>query len=405
MEAQGNLSGTSTSISLSETKITFDESTLLAELSAKEFSRPALEFHLEMDSIDIDRYLPADQDNNSESSLDAATQPPPESKAGETKEAPTTDVASASRKSDAGNASGAADPLEEPDFGPLRKLALKGDISIKTLKVHGGSISDLTVSVDGNDGLFNLTSLKSNLYQGTLSSTGYADFRKTIPTSSINLNIEGVQAGPLLKDFADKDIIEGALNANVDVGGSGMTGDQLKASLHGTGNLLFQDGALIGIDLAQLARKIQSGFTLEQQGERPKTDFAELNAPFTINNGLVETNNTTLQSPFIRVSGQGTADLVSETIDFRLNPKLVSTIKGQGDQETRSGISVPIIVGGTFKKPTFAPDLKALVQEQGIDKEEIQEILKTGKITPERKEQLSEEVEKAKSLLKGLFGN
>ena len=405
MAAQGNLSGTSTSISLSQGKITFDESTLLAELSAKEFSRPALEFHLEMDSIDIDRYLPADQDKDSASSPDATSQTLPESNAGKAGEAPSTDVASTSRKSDAGNASGAANPLEEPDFGPLRKLGLKGDISIKTLKVHGGSISNLTVSVDGNDGLFNLTSLKSNLYQGTLSSTGLADFRKAMPTSSINLNIEGVQAGPLLKDFADKEMIEGTLNANIDVGGSGMTGDQLKASLHGTGNLLFQDGALIGIDLAQLARKIQSGFTLEQQGERPKTDFAELSAPFTINNGLVETKNTTLQSPFIRVSGQGTADLVSEAIDFRLNPKLVGTIKGQGDGETRSGIAIPIIVGGTFKKPTFAPDLKALVQEQGIDKEEIQEILKTGKITPERKEQLSEEVEKAKSLLKGLFGN
>ena len=403
--AQGTLSGTGTSITLSQAKITFDDSHLLAELSAREFSKPTLEFHLEMDSIDIDRYLPANRENGAEAGPDAGSQQPPAGKTGTTPESPAADVAAASRKSDTDTASGAAAPSPAPDFQALRNVSLKGDISIGTVLVHGGSISDLTVSVDGHDGLFNLASLKSTLYQGTLSSTGYADFRKAVPTSSINLDMEGVQAGPLLKDFADKDIIEGALNANIDVSGSGMTGDQLKASLKGTGRLLFQDGALIGVDLAQLARKITSGFTLEDQGERPKTDFAEFNAPFTINNGLVETKNTTLQSPFIRVNGHGTADLVSEALDFRLSPKLVGTIKGQGDQETRSGIAVPILVGGTFKNPTFAPDLKALVQEQGIDKEEISEILKTGKISPERKEQLSEEVEKAKTLLKGLFGN
>ena len=403
--AQGILSGTRNNITLSQTKIVFDESNLLAELSATEFSRPMLEFHLEMDSIDIDRYLPAKEENGAEARPDGDSQPPPEGNARRSTESPAAEAAPASRKSKTGNASGAAAPSPEPDFQALRSLGLKGDISIGTLTVHGGRISDLTVSVDGNNGVFNLASLKGNLYQGTLRSAGHADFRTALPTSAVTLDINGVQAGPLLKDFANKDIIEGALNASLDVGGSGLTGDQLKASLHGTGRLLFQDGALIGVDLAQLARTIQSGFTLDGQGERPKTDFAEFNAPFTISNGVVETKNITLQSPFIRVHGHGTADLVSEALDFRLNPKLVGTIKGQGDQESRSGIAVPIIVGGSFTEPTFAPDLKALVQEQGIDKEEISEILKTGKISPERKEQVSEEVEKAKKLLKGLFGN
>jgi len=176
-------------------------------------------------------------------------------------------------------------------------------------------------------------------------------------------------------------------------------------TLNGAGDMVVRDGALIGIDLAQLARTITSGFSLDQQGERPKTDFAELHAPFTITDGLLTTKETTLRSPFIRVKAHGNANLVSQEIDLSVIPKIVGTIKGQGDDESHSGISVPIVVGGTFKAPTFAPDLEALVKEQAIDEEEIKEILKTGEITPERKEQLSEEVEKAKNLFKGLFGN
>ena len=409
IEAKGNVSGTKSSITLSRSEIRFDESNLLAELRAKEFSKPDLEFHLKLDAIEIDRYLPAGQDEKgSKSTPESSKAPlPPGKKKGAAGESSSPTSPSAKSNSAESHQSGnSVSTIEKtPDFEPLRKLVMSGDLSVDTIKMHGGIISNVMTAVDGKDGLFNLTSLKSDLYQGSISSTGYVDLRKAEPVSSVKLNIDNVQAGPLLRDFADKNIIEGTLQADIDLNGSGMTGDQIKASLNGKGELFFRDGAIIGIDLAQLARNITSGFTLNQQGERPKTDFAELHAPFTVTNGLVDTTKTSLKSPFIRVDGHGKADLVSETIDFRLTPKLVGSIKGQGDQEARSGIAVPVIVGGTFEKPTFAPDLEALVREQGIDKKEITEILETGKISPERKEQLSEEVEKAKTLLKGLFGN
>lgn len=389
IEAKGTVSGTKSSIALSRSEIRFDESNLLAELRAKEFSKPDLEFHLKLDDIEIDRYLPAGKKEGAAGESSSPTSPSVKSNSTEGQ--------------NSGNSLSAIE--KKTDFEPLRKLVMSGDLSIDTIKMHGGIISNLMTAVDGKDGLFNLTSLNSDLYQGTISSTGYVDLRKAEPVSSVKLNIDNVQAGPLLRDFADKNIIEGTLQADIDLTGSGMTADQIKTSLNGKGELFFRDGAIIGIDLAHLARNIKSGFTLDQQGERPKTDFAELHAPFTITNGLVDTPKTTLKSPFIRVDGHGKADLVSETIDFRLTPKLVGTIKGQGDKEAHSGIAVPVIVGGTFEKPTFAPDLEALVREQGIDKKEISEILETGKISPQRKEQLGEEVEKAKTLLKGLFGN
>ena len=159
---------------------------------------------------------------------------------------------------------------------------MNGDLTIDTINVHGGVISNLTVTMDGKDGLFNLTSLKSKLYQGSVSSTGQVDLSKAVPVSSINLNIQDVQAGPLLRDFADKDIIEGTLQADIRLTTSGMSGDQIKSSVNGKGELFFQDGAIIGIDLAQLARDIKSGFTLDQQGNDQKPILRN-DAPFTIN--------------------------------------------------------------------------------------------------------------------------
>jgi AsmA protein len=93
--------------------------------------------------------------------------------------------------------------------------------------------------------------------------------------------------------------------------------------------------------------------------------------------------------------------LVKETLDFRVDPQAVATIKGQGDEKNRSGIMVPILVSGTFSEPKFRPDLSAATQQR-IEKEifeskEVQKVLE--------KEELKPLEQKAKGLLKGILGN
>jgi len=63
----------------------------------------------------------------------------------------------------------------------------------------------------------------------------------------------------------------------------------------------------------------------------------------------------------------GKADLVKETLDFRVEPMAVATLKGQGDTKERSGLMVPVLIKGTFSSPSFAPDLEGMLK-QGLDK-------------------------------------
>lgn len=382
---KANIAGDTTQVVLSNSNIVLDDTSIKLDLTAKDFSRPDLAFNIEGDSIDLDRYLPP-----------AAA----ESKAlpGQSKtEASQEPVAAAS----SGNTpTGQAKQKSSIDYTPLRKLVLKGNLKLGKVKVHGGTINNIALDVTGRDGLFTLNSLGMDLYEGNIAATGKLNVQKNIPVTDLNLTLQDVQAGPLLKDFAQKDIIEGMLKAEVVVNLKGDNGDLIKQSLNGKGDLLFKDGALIGLDLAQMARNIKSGFTLEQQGERPKTDFAELHAPFSITNGLVNTPETTLRSPFIRVAVTGDANLVNEALDMKVKPTIVSTIKGQGDEEQRGGLTVPVLVGGTFKAPKFKPDLESLVKDQMPTEAELSEIIKTGKVPIERQK----DIEQAKGLLKGLFG-
>jgi len=357
---KANLKGNASKVAVTNGILNLDESTLKFSLNASDFSRPNLAFDLKLNRIDIDRYLPP------KSERPPATEKPTQKKAA--------------------------------DYEPLRKLILDGRIQIGQLVANKAKIENLLVQIKAKNGIINLDPLKLNMYQGNVSGIGNFNVQTNTPKSSVNLNVENIQVGPLLRDVLEKDILEGVTNAQLKLSMSGDNAAMIKKTLNGSGQVRFNDGAIIGIDLAGMIRNVKAAFGLEQKpAQRPRTDFAELNAPFSIKQGLVHTSQTSLKSPLIRVIAAGDANLVNETLDFRVEPKVVATIKGQGDAEQRSGLTVPVLVSGTFSNPQFIPDLAGMAKKQ-LE----QTILGTGQgDKPVDKEGLEEA---AKGVLKGLLG-
>jgi AsmA protein len=319
--------GSAQALTLKEGDLELDDSKLTFSANLKEFSKPSVTFDLRLNHIDLDRYLPAPQDK------------PGESKA-------------------------AAPHGKKTDYTPLRKLVVDGRVHIGKLKVKNARVQDLDLKIRGRKGVLSFDPLTMRLYDGSMTSKATLDVRRNTPASNFTLQMNGVEARPLLKDLMDKDFLEGTMRAQIALAMTGDSAEKVKSTLNGKGEFRFNDGAIVGIDLAGMVRNIQSAFGMEEKGrERPRTDFAELHAPFTINNGVFNTPNTTLLNPFLRVSAKGKADLVDETLDFRVEPNFVSSIKGQGDTKDRSGIAVPVLVTGTFSSPQFRPDLESLIKK------------------------------------------
>jgi AsmA protein len=357
---KANLKGDQNKLTVSDGILNLDESTLKFSLNASDFSRPNLAFDLNLDQINLDRYLPPKSEQ----------QPAPAEKTA---------------------------PKKAIDYEPLRKLILDGRIKIGQLVASKAKIRDLLVQIKAKNGIFNIDPLQLAMYQGNVSGKGNLNVQTNTPQSSLTLNVENIQAGPLLRDVLQKDILEGVTNAQLKLAMSGDDAAMIKKSLDGNGQVRFNDGAIIGIDLAGMVRNVKSAFGLEQKpAQRPRTDFAELNAPFSITRGLVHTPQTSLKSPLIRVIAAGDANLVKETLNFRVEPKVVGTIKGQGDTSDRTGLMVPVLVTGTFAKPQFRPDLA------GVAKKQLQDALQ-GTEKPEELLDKKKLEEKGKSILKGIL--
>ena len=354
-------------VSLSNGVMNLDQSQLDFSAAADQFSRPNLKFDLNLDKINLDRYMPPKSDQPAA----AKTESPAKGK------------------------------KQKTDYAPLRRLILDGLIRIGQLTVSKANVQDVYLKITAKNGIFNLDPMKLNMYKGNANGKALLNVTRDIPASSLNLKINNVQAEPLLKDMLEKDILQGATKADINLSMRGDEPERIKRTLNGKGYLKFTDGAIVGIDLAAMVRNVGSAFGLAEKGaQRPKTDFTELDIPFSIKNGAVNTPQSSLKSPFIRVIASGTADLVKETLDFRVEPKAVATIKGQGDSDQRSGIMVPVVVSGTFASPTFRPDLTAAAKQQIEEK-----IFGSGEGQKEPGQEDKPLEKKAKDALKGILGN
>ena len=67
--------------------------------------------------------------------------------------------------------------------------------------------------------------------------------------------------------------------------------------------------------------------------------------------------------PLVRMTGAGTVNLPAKTLNFKVDPQLVASLKGQGGKEDLSGLGVPVMIVGPWGKPKIYPDIKGILED------------------------------------------
>ena len=319
----------------------------------------------------------------------------------------TTETASTAPSGSAGGSksnSGSSAPAKEvePDLSALKTLDVKGDITIDKFKASNAKMQNVKTSFSVNRGIAELTSFTSNLYQGSISATAKLDARKTPATYTAKKKIKGVKVQPLLVDVANNDTLEGTGNIDVNVKGKSLTPTGIKKNLVGTIVINFEDGAVNGINVAQLIRENYAkikGEKVESKGEAQKTDFSAMKATLKIDKGWVSTNDLSAQSPLLRVTGKGKANFINETVDFLVRTSIVGSLEGQGGKsiDDLKDVTIPIKVTGQWADPRFA-----LVFDDVLKQKAQKEIDRgVNKLTDKIKDEKTKEA--VDGLLKGFF--
>lgn len=356
VQLSSEISGSKQSINTSDLQLTLDQSQLTGQFGINNFEKPAYTFNLTLDQIDADRYLPPAKEEGEDKTAKEVSTP----------------------------ASSAAGGSSELPLETLRDINAKGSLKIGKLKVSGINSENIVITIDAKDGLIKLSPLAAELYQGKYQGNVNLDARGDSLKLAVDENLQGVQAGPLLKDLTGNDRIAGTANANVKLNGSGKDIDAIKQSLNGNGAFSFTDGALKGINIAEAIRQakaVLSGQKAAETNEPVQTDFSSLKGTFTANEGIVNNQDLELMSPLLRVTGAGDIDLPREVIDYSVRVSIVGTAEGQGGKtlEDLKGVTIPVKITGSFDNPRPKVDLASVLKEQA-----------TGEIKAKAEEKLKE---------------
>ncbi|OGA13705.1 MAG: hypothetical protein A3H32_16285 [Betaproteobacteria bacterium RIFCSPLOWO2_02_FULL_63_19] len=310
----------------------FDESKLALAFGVTRFAAPALSFKLDVDRFNLDRYLPPKG---------------AEQNAGER---------------------GKTRSEAKLDFSPLRALNLNGAVEVDRLQAANVKAANLRLRIRAAGGRLDIAPITAGLYQGTANGSLALDANGN--SVELKQDVVNVRIGPLLRDIANKDIIEGSGNVLVDVRAHGETADALKRSLAGSASVALRNGAVKGINLAQSFRDLKAKFSRRQDAVQKakatdKTDFSELTATFKIAGGVARNRDLSAKSPFLRLSGSGDIDIGASRLDYLAKASVVASAGGQGakDLDHLRGITVPVRLTGSFDDPSWTIELAGLASE------------------------------------------
>ncbi len=250
------------------------------------------------------------------------------------------------------------------DVASLGVVDAKARITIDRLKVSGLDIDRTVTRLALTDRRLEVTIDDLRLYGGSGKGIVRAGPGGQGLTLGGNLTIGKVAIQPLLKDVAGFETLAGQGDIQLAISGAGVSQQAIAESLTGTSNLKFQNGAIVGWNLAKILRGLGQGqFTGLDAVATETTDFSELAATFKITGGNAVTDDLKLVSPLLRVAGQGRIGIGQRNLDMSLKPKLVSSLAGQGGPASAAGLEIPVRLKGPWRAPRIVPDFGSIARD------------------------------------------
>jgi AsmA protein len=371
-------------------QLILDDTTATGWLHLTSLEKQSVQFDLQLDDIDVDRYLaPVDESES-------------------------TPATSSTNASD--------DALDLP-VEDMRALDVKGRLGFGRLRVAEALLTNVNINVNAKDGLLRMHPLTADIYGGGYAGDIRLDVKGATPKMSANENLTGFQLGEYLADTQDSADMEGVANLRVTAMASGNTVSALTENLAGDAAMDMLDGRYVGVDIwheIRVARARIKNDPPPPAPENPATDISEFAGSAQFAEGLVKNRDLRVQVPFLRMSGAGDINIIDSLIDYRLDAKVVGSPEFDDGLvlDDLEGLVIPIKLQGALDDPGVSIDMQAVMNSlakreanKEIDKQKERLLKKLGvssEAENDDNQDGAEPSEDPKELLKqglrGLFG-
>lgn len=341
---EGQVAGSRGGVQLSDMRLTADDIVTegLIEISTQA-AVPQIYARLGVGALNLDRFLPPEQAEPGGADAEAA-----------------------------GPTEWSDSPL---DLTGLSAVDLNVVANTDTITIRGVALGPTQVALILTGGELELRWSDTAVFDGTVAGTIGVNAASSVPRLAVQATATGIQAEPVLVQFAATDRFAGTGNLDLAVRTTGASQRQMIDNLLGQARFLFRDGSVRGINIAGMLRDPSTVLSGSGPGPQQETDFAEFGASFNIVDGVAQTDDITMLAPLFRVSGAGDVDLPQRRVDLLLDPRLAATIEGQGGRQDVAGLEIPVIVEGPFEAIRFRPDVERLFRSMANDPEAMRQTI------------------------------
>ncbi len=250
------------------------------------------------------------------------------------------------------------------DLTGLNYIDAQVRISAAEMSLGSAQFAPAAIEATLAGGILKTAVANLGAYGGQANGEMIVDATAPNPTFAMHCDLVNVGALPLLTSLVDFDKIEGHLQAKIAARSAGNSQQAIMSNMSGTVFANFQDGAIRGINVAQMIRNLTASTLTGWQEDPTKeqsTDLSQLSASFRIDRGQAQTTDLNLVGPLVKVTGTGTIDLPTRQIGFRVEPKLVLTTQGQGRTSDPVGFGIPVMISGPWSEPRIYPDMAGVL--------------------------------------------
>ena len=248
------------------------------------------------------------------------------------------------------------------DLNGLNYIDAQARISAAALNIGGARFAPAAIDATLASGVLKTQISNLGAYDGNANGDLTIDASTANPTFAMRADLTGVRALPLLRSLADFEKIDGRMQTKISVRSSGTSQRAIMSNISGTAFVVFQDGAIKGLNIAQMIRSLTAS-TLSgwQDSQEKATDLSQLSASFKIDKGQAQTTDLNLVGPLVKMTGAGTIDLGTKQIGFRVEPKIVMTTEGQGRAGDPVGLGIPVMIEGPWGEPRIYPEMQGIL--------------------------------------------
>ena len=231
----------------------------------------------------------------------------------------------------------------------LRRRQISLTLDIGTLESSGLQIQNFHSTLHLDADKLEAQTIKMQMYEG--SAEGSAVLHQgSRPKWEAALQFSNIQIKPMLQDAFRFNHLSGRGNASFRLGAEGLNRSEWHTTLAGQGKIVLDNGAWQGINLGKLLNRPENlpAQNLIRYNAESSTPFRHFSIEASVENGIGTTPRLSLQSDSLNLSGQGSFDIRTATLNYA-----VLASAGQD-------LWLPLKINGSINRPNFALDYQRI---------------------------------------------